>query len=326
MGLRLATFNVENLDEPRRGQPSLEARIGALRPAIVALGADVLCLQEVSARSSRQRTLHELRALDRLVEGTPYARFDRASTRGSSGGPADKHNLVVLSRLPIVSEAQHWHDRVAPPVVELSIARARDSEFVVRWDRPVLEVQLRCPDGRRLVVFNAHLRAPLAAAIEGQKLSPFAWRSVEAWAEGYYVASLKRAAQALELRKHVDRALDEDADALVLVAGDLNADMTGTALRILRADVEDTGNPALEGRSLVPLEDSVPEARRYTVVHRGRRQLLDHLLASRALAGRRRATSIHNEGLIDEYEVTVGTVEPLGSLHAPIVAEIDLPS
>ncbi len=321
MGLRVATFNVENLDEKRKGV-SLEARIAVLRPQLLALRADVLCLQECSAHATHHG-VHELRALDRLVEGTPYASFGRATTRGASGGPADKHNLVVLSRLPIASVSQHWHDLVSPPLVHLTTTPAPRDERV-QWDRPFLEVTLDCPDGRTLTVLDAHLRAPIAAAIEGQKLSPHAWRTTEGWAEGYYVAAVKRAGQALELRRRIDQLLDADPDARILVAGDLNADVVGTALRILRADVEDTGNPALEPRALVGLEDGLPQERRFTVIHRGRRLVLDHLLASRALARRAIGIEVFNDGLEDEYEVGVRGIEPVGSLHAPLVAELDI--
>ena len=322
MRLRVATFNLENLDEPRKGGPALEARIEVLRPQVLALRADVLCLQEVSARTGHGAT-RSMRALDLLLEGTELEGFARASTIGSSGGPADKHNLVVLSRLPIRASRQHWHDAVEPPVVRLTTTPAPTSHEI-RWDRPVLEVHLDCPDGRPLVVFDAHLRAPLAAPVEGQKLGPLSWRTTAGWAEGYLVAAIKRAGQALELRKRVDELLDGAPAARILVAGDLNTDLTGTALRILRADPEDTGNPALADRALVALEDLVPEERRYSVLHRGRRQMLDHLLASRALAAAHVATEIDNGGLLDEYEVGAAGIEPLGSLHAPVVAELEL--
>lgn len=321
MRLRIATFNLENLDEKRKGV-SLDERIAVLRPQLVALRADVLCLQECSAHAARHG-IHELRALDRLVEGTPYASFERATTKGASGGPSDKHNLVVLSRLPITSSAQHWHDLVPPPVVHLTTTPSPRDELV-RWDRPVLEVTLACPGGRPLTVFDAHLRAPLAAVIEGQKLSALSWRTTEGWAEGYYVAALKRAGQALELRRRIERIFDDEPDARILVAGDLNADVIATALRILRADVEDTGNAALEPRSLVALEDHLPEERRFTVLHRGRRQVLDHLLASRALAAGFVAIDVDNDELEDEYEIGVRGVEPVGSLHAPVVAELEI--
>ena len=53
MRLRLATFNLENLDTSSRGVP-LDERCRVLRPQLVALDADVLCLQEVSAHARRR--------------------------------------------------------------------------------------------------------------------------------------------------------------------------------------------------------------------------------------------------------------------------------
>jgi endonuclease/exonuclease/phosphatase family metal-dependent hydrolase len=322
--VRVATFNLENLDLPRKGQTPLNDRIAVLRPDLMALQADVLCVQEVSVHIDRQRARQEIRALDLLVEGTAYASFQRITTRGTSGHPLDRHNLVVLSRLPVAHVEQHWHDLVEPPVVGLSTTPTRDAVTVV-WDRPVLEVQVTCADGRPLTIFNAHLRAPLAAFVEGQKIGPLAWRTTAGWAEGYYLAAVKRVGQALELRKHVDRVLDADAHARIVVAGDLNAAVNDSALRLLIADTEDTGNPVLSERSLVPLEERTSPERRYSVLHRGQRLMLDHLLASQAVAKLHVKTSIYNDGLVDEYEAG-RTVEALGSLHAPLVAELDLPT
>lgn len=135
---------------------------------------------------------------------------------------------------------------------------------------------------------------------------------------------MKRAGQALELRRRIDRLLDTDPNARILVAGDLNADVVGTALRILRADVEDTGNQALEPRALTALEDNLPQERRFTVLHRGRKQVLDHLLASYALAKGFCSIEVHNDTLEDEYELGVRGIEPIGSLHAPLVAELEV--
>ena len=42
MRLRIATFNVENLDHRAGQEPGLEKRIAALRPALLRLDADVV--------------------------------------------------------------------------------------------------------------------------------------------------------------------------------------------------------------------------------------------------------------------------------------------
>lgn len=322
MRLRLATFNLENLDASPRGVP-LEQRIAVLRPQLIALAADVLCLQEVSAhaRHDGRRALH---ALDRLLEGTPYQGFARATTHGAGGGPADVHNLVVLSRWPIVATQQHLHDLVPPTTVHLRTPPT-PQDVAVRWDRPLLEVHLDLPGPRPLVVWNAHLRAPLAAAIEGGKQAHH-WRSTAAWAEGYWLATIKRVGQALELRHHVDRRLDADPDAWIVVAGDLNAGVDSSAYRLLRAAVEDTGAPGLADRALVALEERVAADRRFTVRLRGRPLLLDHLLASPALARHLVDAAIDNADLEDEHDLDVAGRAPIGSLHAPLVAELELPT
>jgi uncharacterized small protein (DUF1192 family) len=45
---RIATFNLENLDVDSVDGPPLDERIGVLRPQILRLHADILCLQEVN--------------------------------------------------------------------------------------------------------------------------------------------------------------------------------------------------------------------------------------------------------------------------------------
>jgi exonuclease III len=72
-------------------------------------------------------------------------------------------------------------------------------------------------------------------------------------------------------------------------------------------------------RALVALEERVAPARRYTVIHAGRPVLIDHILASPALAAACEEVEILNGGLQDE----VFAVDPIeGSLHAPLVATI----
>jgi len=321
MRLRLATYNLESLDDRPGETPSLAERIGVLRPALVALRADVLCLQEVNAQRVGKSGPRTLAALDRLLEQTPYTGYHRAAPVGPHA-VSDVHNLVILSRFPIRRHAMHLNDLVSRPVVHLSTAPTPEQE--IGWDRPILHAELELPDGCILHVIDAHLRAPRAAAIEGQKLGPQAWRTTRGWAEGYFVAALKRAGQALEIRLLVDQLLDADRDARVLVAGDLNADSSETPVRLVRADVDDTGTEALGARSLVALEDLVPEDRRYTVLHDGAKRLPDHLLASQALARGHVATDVLNEDLQDEWLVEQRSTPVLGSLHAPMVAEVEL--
>ncbi|SMH35581.1 endonuclease/exonuclease/phosphatase family protein [Azospirillum agricola] len=319
---RIASFNLENLDDDT-ADPPFEARIATLRPQLERLAADILCLQEVDAQHPVKSEPRVLRALGRLLEGTRYADFH--VTAGDGATPADRHNPVVVSRWPIRAARLLRHDLVRPPQIRFATADpAQDAPAEVEWDRPVLHAEVTLPDGRALHVFDLHLRSPLAAPVPGQKAGAFTWKTAGGWAEGFYLASVKRAGQALETRLAVDRLFDADPDALVVVAGDCNAELEQTPVRILRADPDFTGNEELAARALIPLEQQLPEERRFSVLHGGTPVMLDHLLVSRRLAGWFREAEIHNETLRDEVLQATDTPTP-ESHHAPLVASFALP-
>ena len=326
--MRLATFNLENLDERSRDAPPLEERIAVLRPQLERLRADVLCLQEVNARKPEgdRKAPRLLRALDALFDGTEYRDYHRCvSTLPDGRGPLDVQNLVIASRRPIAYSRQYWHDLVTPPDYAPATADPpAETALPVRWDRPALHAAIDIGDGRLLHVINLHLRAPLAAVIAGQKEDAFTWKTVSGWAEGFYMATIKRAGQALEARRAVDALFDAEPDALIAVCGDMNAEAREVPLRILRGETEDTANGALAGRSLVALERAVPESVRYTVMHAGQPLMLDHLLASRSLAARVRGIEVHNEALQDEVIGYATIHRAPDSFHAPVVAEFEL--
>lgn len=328
--MRIASFNVENLTDGRGTKIPITVRLDSLRPQLQRINADIICLQEVDA-SKTLAEVRELEVLRNLVRGTPYENFYVAHTHlQASNYPADKHNLVVLSRWPFRNVAQYANELVAAPLFASATAEPHQSEpRSLPWDRPLLHVEVELPRQTELQpniihVINLHLKAPLAAYVPGQKIGPFAWRSVSGWAEGYLRAAIKRSGQALEARLLIDRIFDEDAHALIMLAGDFNAEEREVPLRIITGDPEDTGNGHLVPRSLVLLEHSIPESQRFTVIHRGRKQMLDHLLVSRTLFGRYRHIEIHNEMLGDELVAYTLIDAAPDSYHAPVVAEFDL--
>lgn len=324
--VRIATFNLEDLDDrPERGA-GLEARIALLRPQLERVRADILCLQEVNGQRRQSGEGRELLALDRLLAETPYASFHRVhSVAGETGELADKHNLVVLSRWPIDAFEQLRHDLVDAPGYRPATALPPEAEpRAVEWDRPILHAVVATAAGERLHVINLHLRAPLAAPVAGQKLGPFCWKSASGWAEGFYIAMLKRSGQALETRLLIDRIFEREPEARIVVCGDFNAEEREVPLRIVCADVADTGNGRLAGRALVPLERTLPEARRFSVIHCGQRLMLDHMLVSRSLLAHYRSLEVHNEALGDGL-VAYATVDgPVESYHAPVVASFEM--
>ncbi len=298
-----------------------------MRPQFERLRADILCLQEVNAQSSRGSRQRHLTALDRLLDGTEYADFHRVVSNSRGGErPADRHNLVVLSRYAIESHRQLWHDLVPPPRYAPATQRpAPQQAEAVEWDRPILHAVVRLPDDRRLHVLDIHLRAPRAAFLPGQKAGQGVWKSVGGWAEGFFLAVVKRAGQALEVRLAVDQIFDEDPGALIAVCGDFNSDDGETPVRTIRGDEEDTGNGHLASRMLVPLDRGVSESQRYSVIHRGKRIMLDHILVSRPLLGWYRRSEVHNEMLGDELVSPLMVKGSPETYHAPVVAEFRPP-
>jgi endonuclease/exonuclease/phosphatase family metal-dependent hydrolase len=321
--LRVASFNLESLDLKLRDTRPLGVRITMLRPELERAEADILCLQEVNGQRVEGQHDRVLAALDQLLESTRYAGFHRAVSRApGSHEIADVHNLVTLSRFPIRSVRSIRHDFV-PPVTYTTVTSkppASTSENLT-FDRPVLACEIELAPERLLTVVNCHLRAPLASPITGQKQAPFVWNSISGWAEGYCLSSIKRNAQALEVRLLVDSIQASGADAEILLCGDFNAEDTETPVRILIGAEQDTGNGLLAARSLIVLDRGIPADRRFSIIHHGRPQMLDHILCSRSMYGRFKSLQIFNEVLGDEAVGFARIDRPAGSFHACLVAE-----
>jgi endonuclease/exonuclease/phosphatase family metal-dependent hydrolase len=308
---RLASFNIENLDWSPAGEPEFERRLAVLRPLLAAIAADILCLQEVDAQRAAPHAPRRFIALDRLVAGTAYEGFFRAtSLRPGSAAPADVHNLAILSRWPIVETRQLHHDIVAPWRWTPPTGRGAAAPVEIVFDRPALYARVAPPQGPAIHVLNLHLRAPRAVPLPGTSGA----RSGPVFAEGQFLAAQKREGQALETRLFVDSLFAEDADASIAVCGDLNSEGFDAPARILRGAAEEDADAPF---ALAALAERAPQPARYSVIHAGRRTLLDHILVSRALGARCERVEILNEGLADEATAP----DPiLGSLHAPIVA------
>ncbi len=323
--MRLATFNLESFGEDRFLPENLTSRLRALRPRLTELDADILCLQEVNAQKPKGEKLRDFKALDFLLTETPYAGFFRAgSLREDRAGPLDRHNLVILSRYPVEDVRVLFHARVEAPLWRPSSSGGQGGvPEPVRFDRPILQVRLDIGGPKPLHVFAVHLRAPIAAALPDGKSSATCWKTTGAWAEGYFLSSVKRTAQALDLRLAADAVFDQDPEALIVAAGDFNATGDASALRLLCADPDDTGNPELASRRMYPLEAVLPMDERRTVLHKGHGQALDHIVASARLKDRLTSIRVFNNELADEVE-DAQTAAQDGSFHAAVCAEFDL--
>lgn len=336
MRLRIATFNLENLDtESEEGAPTLEERIALMRPQLVRVDADVFCLQEANGRRERAGSPRRLMALEKLIEGTPYADYALVSTKVVGGNePYEERNLVVLSRFEVVDHAQHRHDYAQPPYYrtvtdkdpddEPDEEQVRDETEAVSWERPILRARIRV-GGKTLDVINVHLKSKIPTDIPEQKEDAYTWKTASGWAEGFFISSVKRVGQALETRMLVDEIFDGDERALIVACGDFNADTDDVPVQAIRGDVESHGNAGLAPRVLVPTEKTIPEPSRYSLLYQGKGEMIDHLLVSREMLQYHRGSEIHNEMLHDESLGFATDEKYPESDHAPVVAEFELP-
>jgi endonuclease/exonuclease/phosphatase family metal-dependent hydrolase len=322
--IRIATFNLENFDDKPGQKPSLDERIALMRPQLLRLNADIVCLQEVNGQEQPGQP-RRLLALQKLLTSTPYSTYHLISTMTTDGDQVyDERNLIILSRLEIIERRQHKPDD-APLYRMITAVPPQPQAKEILWERPILQAMIKLSATRTLHVFNVHLKSRLPTDIPGQKINESTWKSCSAWAEGSFVSSMKRMGQALQLRKLIDALFDSDENALTVVCGDFNADHTDVPLEAIRGDIENTNNPRLATRVLAPCERTVPESSRFSLIHQGRGVMLDHILVSRSLLAHYRTTEIHNELLHDESAAFATDDKFPESDHAPVVAEFVFP-
>jgi endonuclease/exonuclease/phosphatase family metal-dependent hydrolase len=324
--LRIATFNLENLDDKPGQEPTLNERIALMWPQLLRINADILGLQEVNGQEEPGQP-RRLLALAKLLANTPYAAYHQVSTMTEDGTQVyDERNLVILSRFEISEHHQYKHDFAPAPRYRKVTAKPEENEAKeVTWERPILHAKIKLDNNRALDLINIHLKSKLPTNIEGQKVDNYTWKTPSGWAEGFFLSSMKRVGQALETRMLIDKLFDAHEDALIVVCGDFNADLDEVPVEAIRGDVENTGNDKLAKRVIVPCERTIPEPSRFSLLHHGQGRMLDHLLVSRPLLAHYRGSEIHNELLHDE-SVAFGTdVKFPESDHAPVIAKFELP-
>jgi len=324
--LRIATFNLENLDKKPEDSPTLTERIAVMRPQLIRLRADVLALQEVNGQEHPNRP-RDLSALKELIQETPYKKYRMAHTKTQNNEAYDERNLVVLSQFRITARHQIKHDHAPKPRYRrVTSIPAEPNATDIEWERPIFYVTLDLGNDRTLHLINLHMKSKLPSNIPGQKTDRYKWNTVAGWAEGYFLSSMKRVGQALEARILIDKIFDDEGeDALVAICGDFNAASDSVPVNAIRGQVEDTGNPDLLRRIMIPCELTIPESSRYSLLHLGKGQMLDHILVSRSLMSFYRGAEIHNEILPDESGAFRTDVMFPESDHAPVVADFELP-
>jgi endonuclease/exonuclease/phosphatase family metal-dependent hydrolase len=248
--MRIATFNIENLDDgpvnPERDAP-FEVRVRILRPMLERLRADIICFQEVHGQRDADTGPRTLRALKTLLEGTRYAGYSLSSTLAGDGGVEALRNLVVSAHPDwSVEEVRSIQNTlVSPPQYSRVTAVGDQSPIPIIWERPTQYVRLARSGEPPLHVLNVHFKSKNPTNVPGQKINNFTWATASGWAEGYFLSSMKRVGAALEARIFIDKLFDAEPEARILICGDFNAEPNEVPAMAIRGMTEYTGNPEL---------------------------------------------------------------------------------
>ncbi len=304
MGLSLATFNLKNLLDPRDEveRALLPRRLEVLGALLRDCDADVIALQEVGS-------VEMVRALaGRLGSGPLH------SEAIVGGADARGIRCALLSRIAVLEARVHAADSLGFPVFREGDPAPFGSRIPLR--RGVVHARVLAPAMGPVDVFVAHFKSPLPVALRdaaGAAIEPTDARSR---AEGALRSVVWRAAEALYVRGLVDDVLATDPRARVAVAGDLNDVPESLVLRVLGGDGE---------AALVDCTRGVPEGRRFSAIHEGRRIQIDHVLATARLFGGVASARFLNASLRDHGTFEPGRTEPPteDSDHAPLVVRFE---
>ena len=313
--LTVTTWNLENLEKTDNWQK----RKKVLRKMIERINADIFLMQEI----------HKLDALEELLEGTIYENYVMLHTVKDDGSPYALRNLVILypSNWSEIKIEQIHHDLVPQPVWKQVTAKPAQLAKKITWERPILHACLQHEE-KKIHIINLHLKSMLPSNVKGQFTQQGKikiWKSHDGWAEGYYIADIKRVGQALETRRLVDEIFQEEGeDSFIIVGGDFNADIGSVPFNTIVGNVQDTNNPDLSPTVMIPCEYNVPDSKRFSLYHHGKGNMLDHIAVSSAFYPYWKETSILNEILPDESIAWATDVKFPESDHAPVITYFNL--
>jgi endonuclease/exonuclease/phosphatase family metal-dependent hydrolase len=297
--LSLATFNVKNLLDPQdqAARALLPAKLDAIARVVRDSDADVVGLQEVGP-------VELLRAVaSRLVDrGYVEPILGTADARGI--------RCALLTRLRVVTAGVRTAESLPFPVFRAGDPPPFGMRIPLR--RGVVHARLEAPGFGGVDVFVAHFKSPLPVAIRdaaGIEVEPSSPRE---HAEGALRSVVWRAAESLFVRGLVDEVLEREPGAHAAVVGDLNDTPGSPVLRALRSQGSGELFDCAAGVG--------PEAC-FSVLHQGRPEQIDHVLATASLHARLvdarfLNAELRDHGVLDRTQVEAMTVD---SDHALLV-------
>ncbi|MGW6057556.1 endonuclease/exonuclease/phosphatase family protein [Streptomyces sp. NPDC055189] len=315
----LGTWNLENLYRPGgkfgpKDKAAYEAKLASLAATIKALNPSVLGVQEVGDPEA-------LADLAGMLEGTWHTTLsEHADERGIRVG--------FLSSLPVFVVA----DENAFPAPLRPVQAGDSGKPVDRAGRGVLAVTVTT----RAFFFDVavcHLKSKLLS-YPGGRFQP---RDEGERARFGAYALYRRSAEATLMRSVADRLLKGDGRHHdVVVLGDLNDEVSAATTQILLGPPgSEIGTPGFEhpdkgdAHRLWNTAPLIPAEQRYSRIHAGRRELIDHVLVSRSFLSLVTEAGTGVPGTTATALPSVGDEDPAerrnapGSDHAPVWIRVE---
>ncbi|MCC7368555.1 MAG: endonuclease/exonuclease/phosphatase family protein [Chloroflexi bacterium] len=302
--LTVMTWNVENLFPP--GYPispsrqvtaeAFDAKLMYLTEQIRAVQPDVVALQELGGASDADDSAFMALA-GRLADILPQPALSAHPDSRPTGGGI---RVGFLSRLPILATAEVVDFAPGELAAVPGFGSAQPSR---RLSRGALCIEVEPAPGLRVHLISAHLKSKLITypPAPGGHQARFDTNDEDERARGTGLALLRRTAEAVALRVHVNAVLQAADAPQVVLLGDLNDEPLAATTQLLLgpADSDVTSPDRRDGVRLYNLCDTIPlkgsrptdvkeflaPDRRYSRLYEGRGELIDHILVSRGLLG-----------------------------------------
>lgn len=274
------------------------ARIEHFAKLFSQINADILLLQEVASKTVIEEIIRK--------SGIGYSYFFANPDNVGVG------NVVLYKEKPLTYET-------IPAVSSLPVFVAGDSDILgsriwPRRDFVHLETNFK---GKTMHVLGVHIKSNFLMPQKSSDGTVLSMDDQISSADGLIRSEMFRYSQAKKLREVIDSLFSSDPKAMIVVAGDYNAEVNDSVYRIIKGVIADRPN------SLFATSSRIDKNRRFSMAAADSKpsRLVDHILVSKNIESSIVGVQILNSD-IRANNNTAPIPTSIASDHAPIVIEL----
>lgn len=294
--LTIATYNIENFSANKKETSDEKVRRLAYAIKYNLKMPDIIGVQEMQDNNgtindgTTDASLSAKRLIDAIQEmhGPKYEYVEIAPENNKDGGaPGANIRVGFFYNSSRVKLAQ------TPVLLEKNVVRIGENNALFDDTRKPLAAEFTF-QGQNIVVISNHLNSKLGDAPPFGKIQPLVLKS-----------EAKRVQLAEEVNGFVKGIQERHANAPVVVVGDMNDFEFSKPMQALKGDI------------MKEMLETVPQENRYTYIHEGNAQVLDHIFVTNNIAP---------HTIIDPVHLNTNVMEEDGRMsdHDPVLAQIDL--